>query len=89
MLVKIQPYKIKKQEKLDLTTSESNIDVKGVAVMIHNAGTGSVYVDTQTGVNSNKWEIQAGEDMGPVTAADKLYFVSSSTSTIKLLFLEV
>ena len=89
MLIKEQPYRINKQVKLDVTTTESNLDINGQAVYIHNTGNSTVYMDTVTGVTADDWEIRSGFIIGPITASAKLYFKCDANSTLKFLFLEV
>ena len=79
-------YTIRKIESHDITTDESNVDIDGQTVYLHNVGSGKIYMDESTGVDDSKWEILVGEKSGPWSAT-KLYFKGETASTLKIVFL--
>lgn len=80
-----QGYAILKQSSISITTDEGNSDINNT-VYLHNAGVNTVYIDIYTGVDNTKWELEAGEKLGPLSI-QKLYFVGAGVSTLKVLHL--
>ena len=86
MIISNKGYSIKKLVKKDVTTTEGNEDINGNTVYLHNAGSAAIYIDKVTGVDNTKWELAAGEKLGPIVFKGKIYFVGANTSTLKILF---
>ncbi len=82
-------YEIRNQVKVDVTTSEGNYDIKGQTVYLQNTGSSIIYIDKESGVNNTKFEIASGTTSGPWMFMNKVYFVGASTSTLKILFVNV
>lgn len=79
-------YKIDNQSSISVTTSEGNTSINST-VYIHNSGSNIVYIDTKPGVSSSKWELAAGEKIGPFHF-EKLYHIGAGASTLKLIHLK-
>lgn len=82
-------YKIAKQAKIDVTTSEGNYTIDNQTVYLQNAGTALIYIDKQTGVDNTKFELSAGVTSGPWSFTDKIYFVGAATTTLKILVIDM
>jgi len=78
-------YEIYKQTKIDIATVAGSTNINST-VYLHNAGTSIIYIDVYTGVDSTKWELAAGEKLGPLSI-QTLHYVGASTSTLKILHL--
>lgn len=83
-----QGYEVLSTQKIDVTTSAGSGTNLYCTVHLHNAGLKTVYISGSSDVNTNDWELAAGEKIGPIYFQTLYCITAADTSTVKALRLK-